>query len=111
MRVEVLLDDTAAIHGDFLMHHRAHTVDDGALHHVLGSGRVDDLRPYVGGNPHFIDTDLLVGRDRYVCHLGDVAGVAEVERHAHALTLGQLGLAPVGDFGDLRNYALGAFCV
>ena len=57
--------------------------------------------PDVGGDPHLVDLDLLVGVDLDLGDFGEIAGVAEVEGDAQGGALGKLllAVAPIRHLG------------
>ena len=95
--VEVLLLHSAVLDRDLESEHRRQAVHDRALALVLGAAEVDD-GAHVGGHGDLVHRQLFVVVDADVGDLGDVAGVAEVEREAEGVSLG-LGLAPAGLVG------------
>src|SRR2546423_10395280 len=109
--VEVALHRAAVVDGDFVAHHVTQAFDDSALTFVDGPARIDDLAADIADYPHFVDANLIAGRDAHLGHFREVPAMAEVEAHAKGGILGQLALAPPGFLRDHLEHAAHALRV
>ena len=67
---------------DLLMQGLGEPVENRALRHVEGRGRIDDVAADVADRPHFVDLDLAVIRHRGLDDLGEIAEMAVIEGDA-----------------------------
>src|SRR5262249_28765421 len=107
--IEILLNHSAFVDGDFPSHQVAHAFDHTALHEAFGLARIDDLAADIDRGPSLIDLDLLVGTDRDLYDICHISSVSKLECSSHARSLWKLvAVLPVGHISHRFQDATGA---
>ena len=111
--VEITLYDAALVDRNFPSHHVAHRFNEPSLNEGGGMERVYDLASDVDRRPHLVDFQFLFRSDCDFRHVGNVAGMRELERHAQACTFRKLAapVVPIRHISDRFEHANRPFVV
>ncbi len=102
--IEIGLHGATAFDGYLPAHQVAHSLDDGALHHVHRRCRIHDLAADIAGHPNFAHLHLAVGVHADFRDLGKVSAMSKLESDAES-SAGREGARTPSRFfsGKLQN--------
>src|SRR5213594_3746238 len=75
---------------DFPGHHVTHGLDESSLDEIGRMERIDDLTSNIDGRPYPVYFQLLLRSDGDFGHIGDIAGMRELEGEAETCSFGKL---------------------